>query len=104
LRRKRVNDQSGYSNELTSWLKQIFPQALGWFPDAASPGPRKFPERWPALAHLRRARRSAIRKFWLEHNVEATSDPALLQAGVPAIGQLLGLPAELRRSIAELDR
>lgn len=121
-RRKRVNDKTGYSNELTSWLKQIFPQVLGWFSDVASPSAGKFLKRWPTLAHVRQARRATLRKFFEEHSrgkekepeiearlaaiqgaVEATSDPALLQAGMLAVTHLIRQIAELRQTIAELD-
>jgi len=120
-RRKRVNEKTAYSNALTSWLKQIFPQVLCWFNKPASPAVAKFLERWPTLEHLRQARQATVRKFLREHGrrneerieqqlaevecaVEATHDQALLKAGVLAVRQLLGLIAQLHQAIAECDR
>jgi len=120
-RRKRVDDKTGFCNELTGWLKQIFPQVLKWFFDVGSPGLEAFLKTWPTLAAVRRARPATLRAFFEKNTrcdekeiedrlaeikcaVEATTDQALLQAGELAAAYLLGLIAGLRKTIADLDR
>lgn len=119
-RRTLVNDKTAYSNQLTDWLKQIFPQALRWFEDPAAPIAGAFLERWPTLEDVRRAQPATVRKFFNEHNsrsqeriearladleraVPATRDKALLEAGVLAVQSIVKLIAALRESIAQFD-
>ena len=94
-RRKLVDDKTAYSNQLTGWLKQIFPQVLRWFEDPAAPIVSEFLKRWPTLEQLRRARTTTVQEFFRKHNsrnqeriqkrlaeiklaVPATNDEALL--------------------------
>jgi transposase len=119
-RRKLVDDRTAYSNQLTAWLKQIYPQILRWFDDPAAPMVGQFLARWPTLEQLRRARPATIREFFRQHHsgsaerieqrlaelaraVSATHDAALLQAGARAVTDLLALLAALRQAIARCD-
>lgn len=119
-RRKLVQDKAAYSNQLTSWLKQIFPQVLGWFDDPTTAIMADFLKRWPTLEQARRARAETLRKFFHKHHshnlehieeriaelqkaVPATHDRALLDAGVLAIQDLVELIATLRQAIAKCE-
>ena len=99
-RRQLVNQHTCEVQSLTSWLKQVFPQIVQWFDDAAyAPGRGSA----AALARLckicRRPGPKPCCKFFHQHNcrseertqqrldqirtaVPATNDPALLQTGV----------------------
>jgi transposase len=119
-RRKLVQDRAAYSNQLTSWLKQIFPQVLRWFADPATAILGDFLKRWPTLEHARRARAETLRKFFHQHHshnldrieeriaelqsaVPATHDKALLEAGVLAVQDVVALIATLRQAIAKCE-
>jgi hypothetical protein len=120
-RRKRVDDRTGYCNELSHWLKQVFPQALRWLGPLDKPMACDFLLRWPTLTDLRAARKPTVQQFWLDHGsrdekrneqrraeiqsaVEATRDPALIEAGKAAIAGLVRMLQQLRAILAELER
>ena len=120
-RRKLVNDKTAYSNQLTGWLKQIFPQVLRWFEDPTAPIVSEFLKRWPTLEQLRRARTTTVEAFFRMHNsrseeriqarlaeiklaVPATNDEALRGAGVVAVQGLVRLLNELRQAIASCEQ
>jgi len=119
-RRRLVDDRTRYSNRLTAWLKQVFPQVLKWFDDVTSPLVGDLLQRWPSLTELQRARPDTLRRFFQEHNcrdqerieerlgllphaVPATHDPALLQSGSVAIRCFVQLIARLREDIARYE-
>lgn len=76
-RRKTVDDITRVSNELTSLLKDYFPQALAWAGELASPLACDLLWQWPSLASLQKASRHRLRQFHLEHGWSA--GPALEQ-------------------------
>jgi transposase len=120
-RRKFVDDHTAHTNRLTGWLKQIFPQILGWFDDPGSPLVAKLLGRWPTLEALQKAKPETLRSFFQKNNsrsqarieerieqigkaVPATHDQALIYAGGRVIENLLKGIARLRQTIAELDQ
>lgn len=119
-RRKFVNEHTAQTNRLCAWLKQIFPQILGWFDDSGSPLVAKLLARWPTLTILQKAKPETLRSFFQKHNcrnqarieerieqigkaVPATHDQALIQAGGLVIENLLKGIAQLRQTIASFD-
>lgn len=119
-RRKAVDEKTRLSNRLTDMLKRFFPQILRWFDDVASPLVGDLLERWPTLQQLQKARPETLRRFFDQHNcrsqerieerlqsirqaVAATQDPAQLEAGTLAVGNLVRLLVQLRKTIADYD-
>lgn len=119
-RRKFVEDHTAQTHRLTAWLKQIFPQILGWFDDPGSPLVAKLLERWPTVETLQKAKPETLRSFFQKSNsrsharieerieqigkaVPATHDQALIHAGGLVIQNLLKGIAQLRQTIADLD-
>src|SRR5258708_33813196 len=120
-RRKLVDDQTAYSNQLRAKLKLYFPQAVRWLPELHSRLTGEFLRRWPTLPSLQKARLETIRRFFHQHHcrseelmrqrlqeipqaVAATQDAAGGDAGT-AMGQaLLHLIAVLRAQNADFDR
>src|SRR5258708_4094177 len=120
-RRKLVDDQTAYSNQLRAKLKLYFPQAVRWLPELHSRLAGEFLLRWPTLPLLQRARLETIRRFFHQHHcrseelmrqrlleipqaVAATQDAAVVDAGTAMVQALLHLIAVLRAQIAEFDR
>jgi transposase len=120
-RRRMVDERTRQSLRLTDCLKLYFPQLLGWFEDVASPVVGALLERWGSLQELRRAHPGTLRKFFHEQNcrgeeriqtriaaiyqaTEATSDAAVLEAGVIKARGLVALLATLRQQITALDQ
>jgi len=116
-RRKLVDQMTAYSNQLTGYLKLVFPQVLTWF-EVHTAVLCALLERWPSLQKLQQARRSTVEQFLREHNshnaernrerldslagaVAATDDAALLEVAQLAIATLLAQINGLRKSIAE---
>jgi transposase len=105
-RRKAVDRRTGLTNQLTSLLKDYFPQALAWCgKDLAAPLALDFLEKWPTLGDLKTSKIQTIRRFYHTHNVRRpelieerlsqireakalTSDTAILEVSV-RVGQLL---------------
>jgi len=72
-RRKMVDRRTMLTNELTSLLKNYYPQALSLTGETLySPLALDFLERWPELAVLRKARAETLRAFYYEHQVRST--------------------------------
>jgi len=67
-RRKVVNDGSKMVNRLTSYLKQYFPQVLGWFPDLRTKVACAFLERWSTLEELQKASSTEILELLIKNN------------------------------------
>jgi transposase len=120
-RRKLVNQHTAESQRLMGWLKQIFPQILEWFDHPACAMVGALLLRWPTLPALQQASPKALRKFFREQNcrseerieqrleqirqaVVATTDEALLQAGLLCIQNSVALLGAMRSGIADFDR
>ena len=120
-RRKLVDNQTAYVEQLTAKLKLYFPQALRWLPDLRSPMSAEFLQRWPTLERLQKARLDTIRKFFQQHHcrskellqlreeeipkaVVATQDPAIVDSSIAMVQSLLDTIQVLRKHIAEFDR
>jgi transposase len=67
-RRRLVGDQTRISNRLTALLKGYFPQVLQWFPDIRTTLVCDFLLRWSSLDALKGVRRTALERFFREHN------------------------------------
>lgn len=83
-RRKLVNERTRLSNRLTSLLKGYFPQALQWIGNLTSRQGCDFLLKWPTLEQLKKARRSAIEKFYKQHG---SRQAELIEQRVKEIGQ-----------------
>jgi hypothetical protein len=120
-RRKLVDQKTAFSNQLTGWAKQVFPQLLVWFEDISSVLVCELLQKWPTLAQLKKVRPATLEKFFREHNcrpleriqqtvqaiqpaVVATTDPALLEVAQLAMLSLVGLITELRHSLSVYDK
>jgi Transposase/Transposase IS116/IS110/IS902 family len=119
-RRKLVNEHTRQVQVLIYWLKQIFPQILGWFDEMSSPLVGDLLKRWPELPKLQKASKKTLRTFFQQHNcrseeriqqrleaigqaVPATTDAALLRAGNLCIQLLVQMLTNLRAGVAEFD-
>jgi len=120
-RRKLVNQHTSQLQILIYWLKQIFPQMLGWFDDMSTPLVGDLLLRWPQLPALKKASQNTLRKFFVQHNcrseeriqqrldeigqaVPATTDTALLNTADLCIRLAVQVLAAQRAGIAEFDR
>lgn len=110
-RRKAVDRRTELSNQLTSLLKDCFPQALDWCGNVLSaPLALDFLDKWPSLARLKASKPQSVRRFYHTHNVRRpelidarleqirlarplTSDAAILEVGERVLALLV---AELR--------
>jgi transposase len=119
-RRAWVDENTRETQQLTQWLKLMFPQVLTWFdtPNCALVGALLL--RWPTLTELQKASRKTLETFLAKHNyrgqerveklldkirnaVPATTDAALLAAAIPAIQTSVEVLATRRESIAKLE-
>jgi transposase len=95
-RRQLVDDRTRLTNRLTALLKESFPQGLEWAGELGSARACEFLRRWPSLESLQRARRSAVRHFYLQ---QGWKDRATLEQRLDQIRQAQPLtsdPAVLR--------
>jgi transposase len=117
LRRKSVDQRTKFSNQLTSALKDYFPQALELTGlQLYSPMSLEFLKRWPDLLALKSCRESTIKRFYYRHNVRSpeavekrleiirnalavTTDEAIVSVAVRQVERLLGLLKELQSHI-----
>ena len=67
-RRQFVDRRTALTNQLTSMLKNYFPQSLSWIADLTSTMASDFLTRWPALEAVKKARPTTLRKFYHEHH------------------------------------
>ena len=119
-RRKLVNQQTREAQILAHWLKQVFPQILGWFDDLTAPLVGDLLARWPLLSDLQKVAAKTLRRFFTEHNcrseeriqerleqvrqaVPATTDAAVLLTGKLRIQHSVRVLAVWRSAIAEFD-
>lgn len=120
VRRKIVDERTAEKNQLTSWLKQVFPQVLDWFDDLGMPLAIEFLRRWPTLQSLGNKRSQTLRRFFERHNcrsnerieqrleaiakaVPASNDVVLLEAASTAIQHLVLVLGQQNKTIADLD-
>ena len=120
-RRKRVDQITAWSNELTSTIKQVFPQLIKLFDDMKAPVVCDLLEKWPTLEKLQKASKATVEKFLVEHNcrdrarneqrleiisksIPATKDQALLEATGMSIKYLTGMIRAARSSIVCYDK
>jgi transposase len=66
-RRKLVHRRTALVNQLTSLLKESFPQALDWAGPLNSLRACDFLENWPSLQALQTTSTSRLRKFYRDH-------------------------------------
>jgi transposase len=119
-RRRLVNQHSAESQRLQSWLKQVFPQILRWFPDPTCAMVGDFLMRWSSLEAAQKVSPKTLRTFFHRHNcrsaelieerigqirtaVPATNDPALLEVGKLCIQSSVRLLQQMREGIASFD-
>lgn len=67
-RRKTIDDRTKHTNQLTSALKNFFPQALDWAGDLSSQQANDFLMNWPSLQDIQKARAETIRRFYRDHH------------------------------------
>jgi hypothetical protein len=120
-RRKLVDRQTGETQRLINWLKQIFPQILQWFDDVSIPMVGALLKRWPTLEKLQGAAPGTLEEFFRSHNsrseekigerigqirlaVAATHDPAVLQTGGICVQNCIREMEQKREAIAVFDR
>lgn len=120
-RRQTVDEKTRQSNRLTDCLKLYFPQILRWFDDVTTPLVGDLLQRWGSLEELQRAHPGTLRKFFREHNcrsaelmeeritgiyqaIRATTDQAVLEAGIMTARGLTALLVTLRTNIASFDQ
>jgi len=95
-RRRLVDDRIRITNRLTGALKEYYPQALEWFADKDTALFCDFLSRWPALPHVKRARRAALVAFFHEHHVRRAELIETRIAAIRAAGSLTDDPAVIR--------
>jgi hypothetical protein len=81
-RRRLVEDRLRFSNRLISALKAYYPQAVQWFSHKDTFVFCAFVRRWPTLKQAKRARRSALERFFREHHVRR---PKIVEARIQGI-------------------
>jgi transposase len=120
-RRTMVDHRTQFSNELTSLLKNYYPQALQLTGDLRySPISLDFLERWPELVALQRARPQTLRDFYYAHQVRRpelvekrialaqgarslSTDHALCEVSIIELKGLVEGIRVLQKHIADLD-
>jgi hypothetical protein len=120
-RRKLVNQHTSELQRLLAWLKQMFPQILGWFEDPSCAMVGALLLRWPTLQALQKASPKVLSKFFTQHNcrseeviqkrlqqiplaVVATNDVALVESASMCIRNSVRLLEIMREGIAAFDR
>lgn len=119
-RRKFVDDLTALTNQLTSALKNYYPQALDWAGDLSSAQACAFLQRWPTLGELQKTRAFRVREFYqkygrprqdvldqrlkqIEKAQPLTEDSAVVMAGVMMVRALVGQIEPLRAAIEKYD-
>ena len=121
LRRSLVDQRTRVSNQLTSLLKQYFPQALALTGEQRyAPLALDFLERWPELAALQQARPQTVRTFFYAHQVRReevitvrlelirtarplTTDRVLCELGMLEMKLLVAQLRLLQKQVAQLN-
>ena len=122
LRRKSVDQRTYFTNQLSSTLKDYFPQALTLVGENLySPMALDFLKRWPDLITLKACRESTLKAFYYKHNVRSsdavdkrlehirqakalTTDQAIVLAATRQVARLIRLLAEIQKHIAEDEK
>ena len=120
-RRKLVNRRTAFTNQLTSLLKESFPQALDWAGPLDRVRACDFLEHWPSLEALQKTSTSRLRKFYQNHTRDddqtlqqrleqirqaqpLVTDPAVLAAAQLMIPALVRQLRCLIESIQQFDQ
>lgn len=120
-RRRLVDQKTAFTNQLTSWLKTYYPQALELAGELDKNQACQFLKKWPTLQRLQKARPSQIRKFYLEYGCRRsqpldrrleqiqqaqplTSDPAVILSGSMMVQVLVEQLRPLLEAIERFDR
>lgn len=120
-RRNLVDQRTALTNQVTSLLKNYFPQALEWAGALDTEQACDFLQRWPQLPDLQKSSSGKIRKFYQAHNcrhpqlieqriqqiraaLPLTDDPALRGAMGLMVRSLVRQIKPLLSSIAEFDQ
>ncbi|MGH7219196.1 MAG: IS110 family transposase [Nitrospiraceae bacterium] len=120
-RRKLVNRRTAFTNQLTSLLKESFPQGLEWAGPLDSLRACDFLEHWPSLEALQKTSTSRLRKFYQNHTRDddqtvqqrldqirqaqpLVTDPAVLAAAELMIPALVRQLRCLIESIQQFDQ
>jgi transposase len=120
-RRQLVDQSTALTNQLTSQLKQCFPQALDWLKKLDSFSACDFLQQWPTLQDLQKAKPKTLTKFFQQHprrrwgQLEEwqkqiqqaqplTTDPALLLSATMMIKALEGQLRPLLLALQAYDQ
>jgi transposase len=120
-RRHFVDQCTGLTNELTSLLKESYPQALEWAGELNRPAAAQFLLRWPSLTAAQQARPADLRRFYRAHGhwsmadlerrldqirsaVPLTTDPAVLATAALMVTLFAQQLLALLPAIAQLDQ
>lgn len=119
LRRKSVDQRTYFSNQLSSTLKDYYPQALELVGENLySPMALEFLKRWPDLLSLKACRESTLKAFYYKYNVRRpeavqnrlqlirqaralTTDSTIVEVATRRVARLLRLLAEIQKHIAQ---
>jgi transposase len=122
LRRKSVDQRTYFTNQLSSTLKDYFPQALALVGENLySPMALEFLKRWPDPISLKACRESTLKAFYYKHNVRSseavqkrlelirqakalTTDEAIILVATRHVARLIRLLAEIQKHIAEDEK
>lgn len=88
VRRDLVNRRTQVLNQITSLLRDYYPQAIELVGDLNSDLALDFLDRWPDLISLKAAKPSTIKRFYHAHNLRR---PELLDQRLAFIGQATAL-------------
>ena len=94
LRRDLVDRRTQLLNQLTSHLRDYYPQALVLVGDLDTQLAVDFLSRWPDLLTLRQARRSTVKNFYYRHNLRR---PELVERRLELIAQAKAVSMDLGR-------
>ena len=100
-RRDMVDRRTALLNQLTSLLKNYYPQALSLLENLNSPMAVAFLKRWPDLISLKAAKAATVKRFFYQHNVRSEE---LVKERLELIAQAVALTTdEARVSVAVLQ-
>jgi transposase len=120
-RRHQVDQRTRLTNQLTSHLKEAYPQALEWAGELGRPAAAHFLKAWPSLAAAQQAHPADLRRFYRAHRrweptqlderleqirqaQPLTTDPAVLQTSALMVALLAEQLLSLLSSIAQIEQ
>jgi transposase len=120
-RRDCVDRRTALTNQLTSMLKNYFPQSLSWIGDLTSTMAGDFLTKWPTLDAVKKARPTTLRKFYHEHHSRSaevierrigeiaqaapfTEDPSIIDPCVLAAQTIIQQIPVLNAAIEKFDQ